>query len=319
MEPGVPPRGLRRRGLHAPRPDRARRRRQPGREGAARVLPPDDRRRHPRRRHRLRHCGAGQGGRQRLPGHEDLLHQRHGRGLRGHRRRRRRPRRLDRVRRPDRPPLPPGRHRLRRRLPAQGHPGLRAPGRRARGRGRDVVPAPRGRREPASARTSRERRPGDGRRRPGRRPGRRMGRGVQARQRRRPRLPGPLHRRRPLPARGAGAGLRPARQRHGPWGLPNAELRRLGDRRVPRRRPGAAPDRVARVPHHLPGRPRRRRPGPSPLRRPQRPRPRGLALGGLDRPRPRPPLLAESALRDCRESAPSRRSRPAPRNAAESS
>ena len=39
--------------------------------------------------HRLRHRRAGQGRRQRVPGHQDLVHQRHGRGLRGRRRRRR--------------------------------------------------------------------------------------------------------------------------------------------------------------------------------------------------------------------------------------
>ena len=44
----------------------------------------------PRRGHRLRHRRAGQGRRQLLPGHQDLLHQRDGRGLRGHRRRRHR-------------------------------------------------------------------------------------------------------------------------------------------------------------------------------------------------------------------------------------
>ncbi len=107
----------------------------------ARLLRPDDRRRHPGGGHRLRDRRAGQGRRQRLLGHQDLLHQRDGRGLRGHRRRRRRPGRRDRVRRPDRAALPQRRHRLRRRLPAQGHPGLRAPGRRARRRGRDDLPA----------------------------------------------------------------------------------------------------------------------------------------------------------------------------------
>ena len=52
--------------------------------------------------HRLRHRRAGQGRRQRVPGHQDLVHQRDGRGLRGRRRRRRRARRRDRPRRPDR-------------------------------------------------------------------------------------------------------------------------------------------------------------------------------------------------------------------------
>ena len=98
--------GFARRGHPAPRPDRARRRRRPRREAAARLLRPDDRRRHAGRGHRLRDRRAGQGRRQRVPGHQDLVHQRDGRGLRGDRRRRRRPRRLDRVRRAHRPPLP---------------------------------------------------------------------------------------------------------------------------------------------------------------------------------------------------------------------
>ncbi len=40
-------------------------------------------RRGPVRRHRLRHGRAGQGSGQRLPGDQDLVHQRHGRSLRG--------------------------------------------------------------------------------------------------------------------------------------------------------------------------------------------------------------------------------------------
>ena len=60
----------------------------------------------PRRRDRLRHRPAGQGGRQLVPGHQDLLHQRDGRALRGHRRRRDPAGRRDRPRRPDRPPVP---------------------------------------------------------------------------------------------------------------------------------------------------------------------------------------------------------------------
>ena len=49
------------------------------------VYAPRDRRRDAGRRHRPRDRGAGQGGRERLPGHQDLLHQRDGRGLRGDR------------------------------------------------------------------------------------------------------------------------------------------------------------------------------------------------------------------------------------------
>ena len=43
---------------------------------------------HPGGRHRLRDRRAGQGRRERVPGHQDLVHQRDGRGLRGDRRRR---------------------------------------------------------------------------------------------------------------------------------------------------------------------------------------------------------------------------------------
>ena len=60
-------------------------------------------RRHPAGGHRLPDRGAGQGGGERVPGHQDLLHQRDGRGLRGQRRRRHQTRRRDRPRRPDRP------------------------------------------------------------------------------------------------------------------------------------------------------------------------------------------------------------------------
>ena len=56
--------------------------------------------------HRLRDRRAGQGRGELLPGHQDLLHQRDGRGLRGQRRRRRPARRRDRPRRPHRPAIP---------------------------------------------------------------------------------------------------------------------------------------------------------------------------------------------------------------------
>ena len=77
-----------------------------GREGDARVLRADHRHRHPDRGHRLRDRRAGEGLRQRVPGHQDLVHQRGRRGVRGGRCRRGRPRRRDRPRRPDRPPVP---------------------------------------------------------------------------------------------------------------------------------------------------------------------------------------------------------------------
>ncbi len=85
----------------------------------------------PAGRHRLRHRRDGEDRGQLLPRHEDLVHQRDGRAVRGHRRRREAAGRRDRLRRPDRPQVPQRRPRLRRRLPAQGHPRVHGPGRRA--------------------------------------------------------------------------------------------------------------------------------------------------------------------------------------------
>ena len=76
--------------------------------------------------------GAGQVRRQRVPVHEDLLHQRHGRGLRSRRRRRHAARRGAVLRSADRRTLPGARAGVRRRLPAQGHPRLHGPGRGTR-------------------------------------------------------------------------------------------------------------------------------------------------------------------------------------------
>ena len=100
--------------------------------------------------HRPTHRRAGQDGRQLLPGHQDLLHQRDGRALRGRRRRRHRAGRRDRHRRAHRPQLPQRGARLRRRLPAQGHPGVHGPGRGARRRPGADLPA-RGRRDQHAA------------------------------------------------------------------------------------------------------------------------------------------------------------------------
>ena len=89
LEPRVPARGLRHRGHPGPGPVRVRRRRA-DRRGRHRPAGPGVRRTAGHRDaapgHRLRHRRAGQGRRQRLPGHQDLVHQRHGRGLRGRRR-----------------------------------------------------------------------------------------------------------------------------------------------------------------------------------------------------------------------------------------
>ena len=84
--------GKARRGHAAPRPLRVRRPARRGRQRAARVLDEvyaatlaDG---HPEDRDRPGHRPAGQGRRELVPGHQDLLHQRDGRALRGHRRRR---------------------------------------------------------------------------------------------------------------------------------------------------------------------------------------------------------------------------------------
>ena len=98
----------------------------------------------PAGRRRPRHLTAGEGGRQRVPGHQDLVHQRHGRAVRRRRRRRHAAVRRLVVRHPHRGAVPAGRARLRGRLPAQGHPRLHGSGRRAR-RGRGTHLPARGR------------------------------------------------------------------------------------------------------------------------------------------------------------------------------
>ena len=104
-------------------------------------------------------------------------------------------------------------HRLRRRLPAQGHPGVPAPRGRARRGRHDDLPAPHRRDQPEPARARRQHRHLDARRLPGRRADRGVGSGVQARQRRRTRLPRPLDRRSAAPARRPGEHLRPEGRR----------------------------------------------------------------------------------------------------------
>ena len=186
-------------------------------EGAARGVRRRAEPRRPARGHRLRHRRAGQGLGQRLPGHQDLLHQRGRRDVRGDRRGRRRPRRRARSRRPDRPQVPQRGHRVRRWLPAQGHPGVPAPRGRARRRRHDDVPAPHRRDQPEPARARRQHRHLDARRLPRRRPDRGVGSGVQARQRRRTRLPRPLDRGSAAPARRPGEHLRPEGRRRPRW------------------------------------------------------------------------------------------------------
>ena len=129
LEPRIPPRGFRRRrtpctrtgSSTACRPvtagERAKRAARRGVRDAAR-------RRSAAGGDRLRHRRTGQGRGQFLSGHQDLLHQCDGRGLRGQRRRCRAAGRRHRPRHPHRSSIPQRRTRLRRRLPAQGHPGL---------------------------------------------------------------------------------------------------------------------------------------------------------------------------------------------------
>ena len=210
LEPGVPARGLRRPGHPAPGPDRGRRAQRARREAAARGVRDADRRGLAVRRHRLPDRRAGEDLRELLPRHEDLLHQRDGRGVRGRRRRRGQARRGHRARRADRQEVPAGRHRLRRRLPAQGHPRLHGPRRRAgrrpgadlpaRGRlDQHAAPRPDGRAGPRGAR----------RRRLPRQAGRRAGRDLQAGLRRRTGLPGAERRRADPPPGRPGHRLRP--------------------------------------------------------------------------------------------------------------
>ena len=247
--------------------------------------------RHSLHGHRLRHRRAGQGRGERLPRHQDLVHQRDGRGLRGDRRRRHAAGRRARPRRADRPPVPQRRPRLRRRLPAQGHPRVHGPRRGARRRPGAELPA-RGRRDQHAAPRPRwSTWPATlvGGRFLGTQ-GRRARRGVQARQRRRPRLARAQRRgaRSSCRARRSRV-LRPARHRQRPRAVPDAGLRRLGGGGVPRRRPRAAPDRVAGVPRHGPGHARGRGPQRTIIDArnaldPERWRAAGWSYGSLGRP-----------------------------------
>ena len=122
----------------------------PGRADPPAGLRPAARGRHRVHRHHAGDRRAGQGGRQRVPGHEDLVHQRDGRDLRGRRGRRARAGADHRRRPAHRPGVPARRARLRRRLPAEGHPGVRGPRRGARRRRLARLPA-RGRRDQPAA------------------------------------------------------------------------------------------------------------------------------------------------------------------------
>ena len=191
LEPGVPAGGVRGAGQPGPRPHRARRDLRAGRGAAAPGLPRAARGGQPAAGDGPGDGRTGQGGRERVPRDQDLLHQRHGRGLRAGGRRRDPAGRGARLRRADRAAVPVARARLRRRLPAQGHP--RVP-RHRRGPGRELAGEPAG-----HGGRDQPRPPGAGGRAgpPGRRglagrlPGGRARRRVQAGQRRRAGLPQP--------------------------------------------------------------------------------------------------------------------------------
>ena len=192
LEPGIPTRGLRHRRHPPPGPAGARRRPKGprGRSCPARGVRP------PRPRATAAgdgpgDRGTGQGLRKLLPGHEDLVHQRYGRGLRSVRGRRGAAQQGPVLRRPDRRPVPERGRRLRRGLPTQGHPGLSGPGRRTRRRPGPPLPAGGERRQHAAPRAGRTARRRAVRRRSGRTADRGVGRGVKAELRRHPRLAGP--------------------------------------------------------------------------------------------------------------------------------
>ena len=239
--PRVPQGGLGGQGLPAPGPRRRRRRRRLGRRRGRRPLRAA---RRAARAHRHQERGDGQARLQRVPGHEDLLHQRDRQRLRGDRRRRRRGRQGHGPGRPDRPEVPAGRDRLRRLLLPEGRHGAQA-ARRQLG-----LPLPaaqlgdRGQRAPEAARDGQAREAP----RPARGQGDRAARPrLQAQHRRHAR--GQLARALGAPAgrRGARAGLRPGRRGGGAQADPGRRVHGLGDGGRRGRRRGRARDRVARV------------------------------------------------------------------------
>ncbi len=141
LEPRVLARRLRGQRHVAPRATGHRCRVSAGREDSARGMGAADRRRHPADRHRLRDCRTREGGRELLPGDENLVHQRDGRDLRDHRRRRHPASRGAGPRHPHRWPVLARRPRLRRRLPAEGHPRVHGAGRRTGRRPSSRIPA----------------------------------------------------------------------------------------------------------------------------------------------------------------------------------
>ena len=117
LVPGVPQGGLGDQGLPGARPRGRRRRRRLGRRRRGRALRAAG---GAARAHRHQERRDGQARLQRVPGDEDLVHQRDRQRVRGDRRGRRRGRARDGPGQPDRAEVPAGRHRLRRFLLPQG-------------------------------------------------------------------------------------------------------------------------------------------------------------------------------------------------------
>ncbi len=243
LQPGVPQGGLRGQGLHAPRPrgDRSRRRLERLRRPRRSAVRDPGRR---ARAHRRRQRRDGQAGLQRLPRHQDLLHQRDRQRLGGAGRRRLRGGARDGPRRAHRPEVPPGGHRLRRLVLSQGRIRAQAAGRQHR------LPLPaadrgdRGQRAPEAAH---HRQAAEAPRLPGGQADRAAGRRLQAQHRRRARghQPGPLR-----AAAGRGrerARVRPGGRRRRSRHAGRRHHRRLGRGGARRRRRRRAGDRVARV------------------------------------------------------------------------
>ena len=187
------------------------------------------------RAHRHQERRDGQARLQRLPGDEDLVHQRDRQRLRGDRRGRRRGRQGHGPRRPDRPEVPPGRDRLRRLVLPEGRHGAQAAG------GQLGLPLPaaqlgdRGQRAAEAARDVQAREAPRLARRQGDRPARP---GLQAQHRRHARG---LLARALRPAAGgrrARAGLRPGRRGRGAQADPRRRVqgaRRWRSARAPTR------------------------------------------------------------------------------------
>ena len=121
LEPRVPARGRRDRRLHAPRPRGDRRRRRRGARDHEGPVPPAVPERDALRAHQHPDRGAHQVRRQRVPRHQDLLHQRVREPLRAGRRRRPGPRARHRPRRAHRAQVPARRPGLRRLVLPEGH------------------------------------------------------------------------------------------------------------------------------------------------------------------------------------------------------